>query len=78
MIPNDDNESIEDTKAYLRSHGIDPDALVARMQARIISVLFKSLKDDFDGLYLCEVCGDAYTRGRLCRSCAEQKAIDES
>lgn len=31
-----------------------------------------------DGLNLCEVCGDAYTRGRLCRSCAEQKAIDES
>lgn len=31
---------------------------------------------DFDGLRLCENCGDAYTLGRLCRSCREQEMID--
>ena len=29
-----------------------------------------------DQLNLCANCGDAYTLGRLCRSCAEQEAID--
>lgn len=29
-----------------------------------------------DELNLCEKCGDAYTLGSLCRSCAEQEQID--
>jgi len=31
---------------------------------------------DYDGLHLCAECGDAYTTGTLCRSCAAQRAID--
>lgn len=31
---------------------------------------------DYDGLHLCAGCGDAYTTGKYCRSCAEQIAID--
>jgi hypothetical protein len=34
--------------------------------------------DEFDGLKICENCQDAYTRGRLCRLCAEQEAIDNA
>lgn len=30
---------------------------------------------DYDGLRGCDICGN-YTTGRLCRSCAEQEAID--
>lgn len=30
----------------------------------------------FDGLHLCENCGDAYTLGRLCRACRDQEMID--
>lgn len=29
-----------------------------------------------DGLRLCEDCGDAYTTGRYCTSCAHQRMID--
>lgn len=36
------------------------------------------MRDESDGLHLCENCEDAYTRGTLCTSCARQKAIDES
>lgn len=31
---------------------------------------------DYDGIKLCEQCGE-YTTGRLCNSCREQEAIDE-
>jgi len=31
---------------------------------------------DYDGLHLCEACEDAYTTGRLCRSCNDQYMID--
>lgn len=31
---------------------------------------------DYDGLHLCEDCGDAYTLGRFCTSCAQQRSID--
>lgn len=34
--------------------------------------------DGWDGLKLCETCGDAYTTGRLCVSCAFQKMIDNA
>jgi len=33
---------------------------------------------DYDGLHVCEVCGDAYTTGRLCTNCAHQKMIDDA
>jgi len=33
---------------------------------------------DYDYLSVCEACGDAYTLGRLCRSCADQYMIDNA
>jgi len=30
----------------------------------------------WDGLHLCEACGDAYTTGQLCRTCHEQYMMD--
>lgn len=73
----DENELPEYVNAYLVAHGYNLDELVARMRARIFIALQQAARD-FDGLNLCETCGDAYTRGRLCTSCAQQKAIDES
>jgi len=31
---------------------------------------------DYDGLHLCLDCGDAYTTGDYCTSCAHQRMID--
>lgn len=37
-----------------------------------------SLYDGWDGLYLCQVCGDRETQHRVCWACREQEAIDNS
>jgi len=34
--------------------------------------------NDYDGLNLCAACGDAYTTGTLCTSCAHQQMIDNA
>lgn len=32
--------------------------------------------DGYDGLRVCALCGDRYTRGDVCHVCAQQCAID--